>query len=176
MKRTITLILFLIISFNLPVKGQSIEYTLKAAFIEKFTRFIKWPDSVAIDDTTKVFILSVIGKNPFGIALNEFFSNQKIKNKKVEIKYISNINDISECHFLFISESEKNSLSEILLFTKDKPILTVSDTPGFAEKGVGINFVTKKDKIKFEINFKTFLDKGIKVNFQLLTLATVIYN
>lgn len=175
-KRTTILVLLLMTSFNLTVKGQSMEYTLKAAFIERFTRFVDWPDSVKIDDTTRVFVLGVIGKNPFGAVLNDFFINQKIKNKKVNIKYISDIEDINGCHFLFISESEKNSLTEILSFTEDKPILTVGDTPGFAKEGVGINLITEKDKIKFEINMKSVSDKGIKPSSQLLIYATAIYN
>lgn len=175
-KRTTILVLLLITSFNLTVKGQSMEYTLKAAFIERFTRFVEWPESAKISDTSKVFVIGVIGENPFGSDLNNFFSNQKIKNKTVKIKYISNIEDILGCHFLFISESEKNSLSEILSFTEDKPILTVGDTPGFAKEGVGINLITEKDKIKFEINIKSVSDKGIKPSSQLITYATATYN
>lgn len=173
-RRSVILVLLLIVSFNLPLRGQSVEYTIKTALIERFTRFIEWSDNLAIDDTTKIFILGVIGKNPFGTALNEFFANQKIKNRRVEIRYLSSIEEIEGCHLLFIGKAGKNRIKQIISFTKDKPILTISDSKGNAQRGVHINFYQSKEKIRFEINESAVRDSGLSMSYLLLQLARIV--
>ena len=55
------------------------------------------------------------------------------------------------CNMLYISNSEKDHLEEILEAIKNQPILVIGDTYGFAERGVGINFVIIGNKIQFEV-------------------------
>jgi len=169
-------IIILFVGLLLPVfaSAQLSEYTIKAAFLERFTRFIEWPEESAIVDTSKPFILGVIGENPFGAILEEIYSTQKIRNKKVEIRYISDTNEIPECHLLFISKSEEKALSKILSFAKEKPILTISDTKGFAEKGVLINFSFSENKIRFEINESAVRDSGLSISYLLLRVAKIV--
>jgi hypothetical protein len=75
---------------------------------------------------------------------------------------------------LFIASSAAEILSEILSNTRDKPILTVSDTNGFAAKGVLINFFLAGDKIKFEINEKAVHESGLVMSYRLLNLARIV--
>jgi hypothetical protein len=63
----------------------------------------------------------------------------------------------------------------ILSCTGNKPILTVSDTKGFAEKGVLINFYMMGDKIKFEINEKAVHESGLVMSYRLLNLARIVH-
>ena len=154
--------------------AQQSEYTMKAVFLEHFTRFIEWPEPSGIDDVSSPFLIAIIGENPFGSILGQIYSEQKIKNKKVEIKYISTPDNIPDCHILFISGSSQEILPEILSITKNKPILTVSDTKGFAEMGVLINFYLIGDKIKFEINEKAVHESGLVMSYRLLSLARIV--
>ena len=158
----------------LHVFAQTSEYTIKAAFLERFTRFIEWPEESTVSDTTKDFVLGIIGENPFGSILEELYDTQKIKNKRVEILHVSNLNEITGCHLLFISKSEEKELSNILLATKNKPILTISDTNGFAEKGVLINFYLAESKIRFEINEKAVNNSGLSISYHLFNVAKII--
>jgi len=169
-------IIILFVGLLLPVfaSAQSIEYTVKAVFLERFTRFIEWPEESAMADSSQPFVLGVIGESPFGSILEEIYSTQKIRDKKVEIRYISKLNEITGCHLLFLSESEKKELPKILSFTRDKPILTIGDTKGFADKGVLINFFFSKDKIRFEINESVVRDSGLKMSYLLLQLAKIV--
>jgi len=168
-------LIYLVIILGLPVilYAQATEYTVKAAFLERFTRFIEWPESSAIADTSKPFILGVIGKNPFALILEEFYANQKIRNKKVEIRYFSSPDGIEKCHLLFISHSSKNQLSRILSRTRNKPILSVSDTKKFAEEGVLINFYIVENKIRFEINESAARKSGLSISYLLLNMAKI---
>ena len=171
--RIIICILFLSI-IPTYVCSDSLEYKIKASFLEKFTRFIEWPSNI-IEDNFEPFTISVIGKNPFDEILDIMYSNIKILNMQVKIRYISNAYEIYKTNILFISEQRCASLTEILSVVKDKPILTVSDSIGYAEKGVHINFYkTRDNKIRFEINKTAVQKSGLKMSYLLLRLAKII--
>ena len=77
MRKIWLIILIIIIIFVLPCFAQESEYQIKAIFLEQFTRFIEWPISSPVSDTTKPFIITVIGENPFGPILERTYSNRK---------------------------------------------------------------------------------------------------
>lgn len=166
--------LLLVLWLPLVSLAQTQEYTVKAVFLERFTRFIEWPEEMAISDSSLPFILGVIGKNPFGSLLDEIYSAQKIRNKEVKIRSISVLKEIAGCHLLFISESKKKELSEILSFTRKKPILTIGDSEGFTEAGVLINLYLEQDKIRFEINESAFRESGLSISYLLLQRAKIV--
>jgi hypothetical protein len=162
----------------IPVFAQSAEspeYMLKSAFIEKFTQFTDWPENAELSDISKPFVISIIGENPFKGILKQTCRTRKIKNKKVEIRYISSTKEISPSHILFISASKKDQLPAILLAVKNKPILTVSEVEGFAEKGGHINFyMTKKGTLHFEINEAMVRASGLRMHLLLIEIAKMV--
>jgi len=166
--------LFLFLFLPVVTLAQESEYNVKAVLLERLTRFIEWPEESTVNDTSQSFILGIIGKNPFGSILEQVYSNQKIKDKKVEIRYISKIKKIPGCHLLFISQSEKKALSKILSFTRGKPILTIGDTKNYAEEGVLINFYFVENKTRFEINESEAQKSGLFISYRLLNLAKIV--
>ena len=174
MRKIWFIVLVIVVGWPLPCLGQEQEYQIKAVFLEQFTRFIEWPDSSAVSDTSAPFIVAVIGENPFGSILEKTYTKRKIKHKKVEIRTISTPDEIADCHLLFISSSNKKNLPEILSRTRNKPILTVGDTEGFAQEKVLINFYLSGKKVKFEINEKAVHESGLVVSYMLLGLARIV--
>ena len=168
------IVLMIVAGWPLPGSSHEQEYQIKAVFLEQFTRFIEWPDSSAVSDTSAPFIVAVIGKSPFGSILEKTFSKRKIKQKKTEIRTISTPDEIADCHLLFIASSSKKSLPEILNHTRNKPILTVGDTEGFAQEKVLVNFYLSGKKMKFEINEKAVHESGLVVSYMLLNLARIV--
>jgi YfiR/HmsC-like len=172
------IIALLIIGIWLPsftfAQSENTEYEIKTAMMEKYSCFVEWPEETAIDDTTKPFIVTIIGKNPFGQILDSYYENRTIKDKKVIIILISSIDNIKDCHMLFICGSEKKILTKILEYTKDKPILTISDSQGFAHKGVHINMYNSGNKIRFEINQTAAKESGLYISYLLLNLAKIV--
>ncbi len=151
--------------------AQSNEYYIKAGFLEKFANFIKWPDEANL----KEFTIAIIGDCPFEDILLKMYKDRKIKNLPVQVKHIKTIEDIEGCQMLFISSSEKLNLNRILDYTEHLPILTISESEGFAKKGVHINFyTTAKNTIHFEINPKSVRRSGLKIDALLLNYAAII--
>ena len=148
------------------------EYDVKAAFIYNFMKFIEWPDRAFVDKHDSMNIC-VLGKSPFGSAL-DFVREEKINNRKIIVKHYNNIHDMERCHILFISRSEEEGLTQILENLKGLNILTISDTKGFAQQGVIINFYIEENKVQFEINQDAAKRSGLKVSSKLLSLAEIV--
>ena len=172
--RILLVLVFLYLCMPKIILAQAREYTLKAAFLEKLTRFIEWPQHLEMSDTTKPFILGVVGKNPFGSILEQIYTNFKIKNKDVTIRYINEMNDISGCHLLFITKSEKRAINRIIRYTQRKPILTIGDTDGYAEAGVIINLYIKDETIQFAINETALQETGLFADYLLLRISKIV--
>ena len=150
------------------------EDTLKAVYIEKFTRFVEWPKESEIDDTSKPFVIGIIGESPFEPALKEIFSSRKIRDKNVVVRRISGMDRIADCHLLFISNISKEKLQKVLSAIKGRPILTVSDTEGFARSGVFINFYVLDNKLRFEINERAVRESKLTFSYLLMQIAKIV--
>jgi hypothetical protein len=150
------------------------EYTAKASLLERFTRFVDWPNEIKGDQSSEPFVVSVIGRSPFGDNLEKTFQGMKIKNRRVEIRYIDDVEEINGAHLLFITKSKRNELSKIIEYTKNREILTVGDTEGYAEAGVLINILIEKNKMKFEIKLSSVSLSGLEFDPFFLDNATII--
>lgn len=157
-----------------PLRAQSSEYLLKAGFLERFTRFIDWPEDSLQINPALPFTLLVMGKSPFRGELEDFFSQIRVKNRKVKILYSARPDTTRPAHLIYICPDMVKNLPGILKYTRGKPIITVGETPGFAEKGVLINFFLENNKIRFEINQSAFKRSGLQVSYLLLNSARVI--
>lgn len=170
----LSLLFVLIAGFMIKAHAQTNIYVLKAVYLEKFSRFITWPEECAMDDPSAPFVIGVIGKTPLHKNLEQIYAVQKINNKKVEIRKISDLYEIKDVHVLFIAESEKRNLQNILVLTEHLPVLTVSESTNFAEKGVLINFYEEENKLRFEINETAALKSPLQMSFYLLNSAKIV--
>jgi hypothetical protein len=167
-----------ILCVTLPLSLFSIEdeYYRKAALLKAFSQYIEWPENSGVKDKNQPFVIGIIGKNPFGSILEKAYSQSsyKIKDRKVEIRAISKPEEIGNCHILFISGSEEKQLDRILAITTGKPILTVGETKGFAEKGAIFNLYISGNDIRFEIDADALQKSRLIVDSQLLSFGTIV--
>jgi len=143
-------------------------------FIRNCSVFITWPVSLETGDKAKSIVVGVIGSKEEWRNLSQAMESESIKEKKVLVKYFSSTDELDECHILYISKGAENKLSEILSFTKNKAILTVSKTKGFCELGGHINLVSFSAPVVFEVNQNAILASGLKVSHILMSHAKII--
>jgi hypothetical protein len=168
----VTILSLLLLSAPMPLHAETTatqEYKIKAAFLYNFALYVEWPVDVFESGETPL-IISVLGYNSFENALKTL-QGKRFRNRSVIIKQISNIDQMENCHILFISRSEKIRLPEILRAAKKRPVLTVSDLDGFCKAGGMINFINLENKVRFDINLKAAQLGGLKIRTQLLRLA-----
>lgn len=163
-------VLFLFLLFVSSTYAQVSEYEYKAAFIERFTRFVEWPNEIESD----TFKIVVLGKNPFNSSLDDLFTGTRIKKQNVQLIYTDEIEDLTNVNLVFISSSEKRRLKEILIALSKNPILIISDSKGFCKMGVHINMYVDDNYVRYEINQKTIEKSGIKVSSLLFASAKIV--
>jgi YfiR/HmsC-like len=170
------LVLFLLLpggGTNLFAQATSKEYQVKAAFLFNFMQFVEWPPTV-FKNADDPFRIGVLGQDPFNAALEETVQGETISNHKIIVEHAMQVDDLKNCQLIFISKSEKKHVAEILSALDDKPVLTVSEIEGFAERGGGINFYLEGNKVRFEVNPDAARHDGLKVSSQLLSLGKII--
>jgi hypothetical protein len=155
-----------------PVTGGTEEYDIKAVFLFNFTRFVEWPSQV--DAQTKPLVIGVLGDDPFAGRLEEAIRGETSGKRAVAARRLSAIDEIGNCDALFICRSEKPHVEKILRELKDRPVLTVSDIPDFAELGGMVELVTEKSKVRLHINVDACKAASLAVSSKLLRPAVIV--
>ncbi len=148
------------------------EYEIKAAYIYNFFNYIDWPADT-LPPAGGTVTIGVLGESPFGPALNPLVG-KKVKGRTLAVKKVASAKDLEQCQAVFICPSEKSRLSEILNQLKDARVLTVSEIDGFAEQGGIINFISERNKVRFEINADAAKRTGLNISSDLLKLAKLV--
>jgi hypothetical protein len=148
------------------------EYTVKAAYLYNFAKFVEWPQQTFATPTAPI-ILCILGRDPFGDSLDKI-AEKTVGERPVAIRRLAQVEETNGCHVLFVSRSESTRLQSILNGLAPAPILTVSDIPGFADAGGMIGLINVGQRIRFEINLRAATRAQLKISSQLLKLARVI--
>lgn len=149
------------------------EYQLKAAFLFNFAKFIQWPAS-AFPSAQSEFEICILGDDPFGKSIDDVLRDKAISEHPVAILRCKGLSDLTHCHIVFVSSSEKKRLSEILASLKGANALVVGETDGFAESGGAIQFTIENQRVRFIINVDAAEHAGLQVSSKLLALAKVV--
>lgn len=148
------------------------EYQIKVAILYNSLKFVEWP-AEALLETSPTITICVLGEDPFGTALDSI-RGKVIKGRALAIRRLERSQDPGGCHVLFIGSSEKTRLTQIVQSLKDARVLTIGETPQFAELGGIISLTIEKNNVRFVINADSAERAGLKVSSELLKLATVV--
>jgi hypothetical protein len=155
-----------------PAAALSREYEIKAAFLFNFIKFVEWPPE-ALPPSSSTITVGVLGRNPFGNALN-VLNGKTVKGKTVAVRQVPSVAAASDVHLLFISASEGDRMRQILGGLRNANVLTVADVSGFIERGGVINLITRNERVRFEINAAAAERAGLALSSQLLRLAAKV--
>src|SRR6185436_8299326 len=84
--------------------------------------------------------------------------------------------ELKDCEIAFISAIQAPPLRAVLFAVQGRPVLTVADTPGFAEQGVIVNFYRAGDRLRFEINLDAARRARLTISSRLLSLARIVHD
>jgi len=122
--------------------AQTSPYTLyqhKALYLFNFAKYTEWPKQAFADDNAP-FVLGILGKDPFHADI-DIIKGKTIKGRKLVVRYFDFIQEVTNCHLLFICASETNNLTQVLQAVEHLSILTISEADGFIEQSGMINLV-----------------------------------
>ncbi|NQY66125.1 MAG: YfiR family protein [Flavobacteriales bacterium] len=158
------------ISLTGTLFGQQLDSKYEALFIYNFTKYIEWKDN-----GTEAFVVSVLGKGDIYNELVKMANSKKIAGKQIVIASYVNAIDITSCDVVFVTYKSSDQLSLVLERMKGSPTLIVSEKPGMAQQGSGINFLNRGGKLTFELNKTRIDESGLKVFGVLSQLAIKLY-
>ncbi|MBN1782400.1 YfiR family protein [bacterium] len=158
-----------------PAPNQPSEYEIKAAFIYNFAKFVEWPafsKQVEMDS----LVIGILGHDPFGYILEKVIGGKTVGGKTLLIRRYSRVDQVSDCHVVFISDSENQKLRSILNVLNSKNILTVSEMDQFAQHGGMIQMYMENKRIRFAVNIDAVENAELKLSSKILNLADIVRN
>jgi hypothetical protein len=148
------------------------EYQIKAAFLYNFTKFVEWP-AHSLGSTNAPIIIGVLGRDPFNGELGKVVKDRFVNGHAILVTNVT-APGLVNAHVVFVPNGEEEKWRETLEQLRGKAVLTVGESDKFADAGGMILFTREGDKVRFEINQDSTDEAGLKVNSQLLKLATKI--
>ena len=151
-------------------KPTLVEY--KAAFLYHFIDFVWWP----AESLERPFTAGILGKSEIAGILSAVATKKTVDGKILNVETYPSVDAIGPYHLLFVTSAFTSELPRIRELIGQRNILTVSDTPGLAKRGIAINLTMVDDQLKFEINRLTLEGAGLRASAQLLKLAILVEN
>lgn len=149
------------------------DHRVKAVFLFNFSKFVEWPPS-AFAAADAPFVIGVFGRDPFGSDLEDVARGESVNGRPLLIKRVQTMQDAAACQILFIPQSERARLDEILAALAHSNTLTVSDLDGAAQRGAMIRLVTDRDKVRMRINVESARAAGLTISSKLLRAAEIV--
>jgi hypothetical protein len=160
-------------SLNMSAQETPSDYRVKATYVLNFLRFIQWPDD-AFSDPKAPVVIGIVGEDPFGNQLPQVILGKTVQGRNLVIRRYKAGEDLRGSHFLFISESEKKRLPQILAGLHGSSVLTVAEMDRFIEAGGVIQFTFENSHIRFAVNVGAADRARLKVSSKLLSVAQYV--
>jgi len=148
------------------------EHRVQAVFLFNFAQFVDWPESV-FQGPKDSLVVGVLGEDPFENFLDEVVKGESVREHPIVVKRYKRLEDIGECHVLFIGAREADHLDGMVSSLKNRKILTVGESRDFLAQGGMIRFVEEAGKVRFKINLEAAQEAGLSVSSKLLKVAQV---
>lgn len=149
------------------------EYRLKAAFLYNFANFTTWPED-AFETSRSPLVFAVLGQDPFGEHLEKTLHEKHLNGRPLELVHFKKLDDLDDCHLLFISRSERKRVDEIHEELDGRAVFTVSDIDRYTHQGGVAHLGIEDQRPVMEINTSAAKRAGLSISSQLLKLARVI--
>lgn len=164
--------LFILISGFRETHGPVVDTNskFKAIFIYNFTKYIEWPKTYRNGD----FVIGVIGKTPLYQELVKMAKTKKVANQPLKIIKYNSLNDLQKCHIIYLSKGESFEIGAVIKKIKSNSTLIITEQSGLADKGAGINFIVKNNRLKFELNKNNVEQHKLKISSNLEALAIIV--
>jgi hypothetical protein len=149
--------------------GPSLEWTVKGAYLFKLPPFVEWPNS-AFAAPSNPFNLCIVGSDPFGELLERGAAGQRIADRPVVVLRLNSASPDEHCQMMYVA-GDPQFVAQALAAVRGVPVLTITDSESDeAAKGI-VNFVSRDDHVRFEIDRPAALRNQLEISSKLLSIA-----
>lgn len=154
-----------------PGHPRAPQYALEAAYVYNFIQFTDWP-AKGKDATVTVL---VTGDDRVRADMKDIAAEtNKSGQIPLRVDPCIDLACLGSPEVVFIGSDQEPHLQQWLDRMKGSPVLTVSDIPGFADRGGMIELVRRQNRLTFRINREAIANSGLYVSAQLLQLGEII--
>jgi hypothetical protein len=149
------------------------ENQAKAAALYQFAHFTTWPPE-AFADKESPLIIGVWGREPLETLLDALVRGETSQGRAILVKHCFTAADAENTHILFVSRSEMNAFARDTRSMAARPVLTVSDTESFAQRGGIVQLEIRDQRIHIVVNLAAAKRANVVLSAKLLKLAEII--
>jgi len=113
----------------------------------------------------------ILGEDGFGGTLDSLVANESIEGRKIAVRRLASASAANNCQIVFIAPSEETRLAKDLAAFEKRPVLTVSNLPGFLEHGGMIQFLLQNNRVRFAVNLAATEQNSLALSSELLKVA-----
>ncbi len=148
---------------------------VKAAFLINFIRFTDWPTPPSRDSP---YVVGISGNRALEDELFRLADRQLVRGHRLRVVRIRSARDLETLHLAFFDTGAPHSLEafgprEALPLLARRPVLTVSDSPGFLPLGGMIQLFREESALRFAIAPEAARAAGLVISSRLLALASI---
>ncbi|HVO62081.1 MAG TPA: YfiR family protein [Terriglobales bacterium] len=155
---------------NAAEEPRPTEYQVKAAYLYNFGRFVRWPTDAAPAQGA-AFNICILGRDPFDGALRAVVAGQTINGHPVTVKEVSDSSGAEGCQIVYVDGTETKRFRSVLNNVRRMPLVTVSDSADFLDRGGIIQFTLINDRVRFAVNLEAAREARLQLSAELLKVA-----
>jgi len=149
----------------------ALEYEVKAAFLLNFAKFVDWPPN-AFAAPRSPLAICILGKDPFGHAIDDVVQDEVIDGRKVIVRRISQAPPAHTCQIVFTAETGREIRA--ILESLGPGVLTVGEGDAFVHEGGIISFLIESRHVRFDVDRKAAELADLKLSSRLLAVARTV--
>lgn len=150
--------------------GAPLERAVKAAYLYNFTRFVTWPG--ASDPAQRPGLtIGVLADAAFARAVSEAVSGRSVAGRPLAVRHFRSAEQVQPCDVLFVDRARASGFAYLQGRLAGRPVLTVSDAPGFVADGGVIGLFLEDGRVRFEVSDAAARQAGLAVSSKLLRLS-----
>ena len=146
------------------------SYTVKAAYLMNFARFVTWPEG-SFQAEKSPLVIGILDTDPFQGALTAVLDGREIHGRPVHIKLVTGRDLTSKVHLLFIPETVRWVDHPWQRKVREGGILTIGESEETFVEGTVITLVQEGKRIKFRVNLDLATDSLLKIGSRMLHAA-----
>ncbi len=141
----------------------------ESLYILKMTAMVRYPAERSSGD----YIIGVVGSPDIAAQLDRSLTGKKVGEQTIKVRLFDEISGLASCHIIFLPDQYSKKLQRVLEAVRGKSVLIITKGAGMAKEGSHISILATGEK-KFEVNKKAAEAVGLRLQDDLLRLATIV--
>jgi len=152
--------------------GLNPEYRAKLACLYKLASYVEHAGGAEQSHIR----IGVLGKDPFGPALDSMAADHKAHGKSVVVARFRTPEEYTACDILFMGRDVGiPTLRQIASSTREQCVLIVGEHPEFTANGGAVNLILKDNgKAAIQLNLDAAHARGLRIDARLLKVCQIV--